>query len=644
MKYRKFLWTVASVMLSFVLALGLLLAADYIAVTCGCRTPSKAFLCTLAILTALFYFCKVFTIKRKTIACLILTAMFAAVWAGSRGIWNSFQQEASFIKTDDGKAQLYADRSVMVIVPHEDDEAIFLSGVFEELRDYGSQVRVVLMTNGDGFGDPRIRMQESINYCASVGIPEENVIFLGYGDGISKNDGIHIYNAPAGMVLTSQYGVQQTYALETHPAYNPGASYTIENLLSDLESVILEFKPEWIFCIDYDSHIDHKALSLAFEKQMGNILKKHPDYRPVVFKGYAYNTSWYAEPDFYRTNILSTQNIFQEPYNQSPVAYRWEDRMRFPVDASILSRSLITSGAYKSLGIYHSQDTWILARGVVNGDRVFWQRRTDSLCLLSEIQTSSGENRFLNDFMPADNYNLNGSLRPFDGIWIPDQEDREKSVTVNLPEASDLHSIVLYDHPSAEDNVCNAVIAFDDGTEIETGPLHPEGAATQVPVNKTDVKSFCITLISTEGKNAGLGEIEAYAAPDTHRPVLVKLMDAQGNFAYDYCVDQETSEFLVYTYGEVPGITEENYTLHCDNDAVQVSLEDGKVLVQCPEGESGTIRLSCKNADISDSIYVRNPGKLQEIRTEIGQILEEFVVYRSGDTIVSRVIKKVRGY
>lgn len=644
MKYQKFLRAATSVVLSFALALGLLLAADYIGVFWGFYTTSQVFVCALAILIAVFYFCKVFTIKRKAILCLLLLAVWAAVWSGSRGIWNSFQQDASYVQTDDGKAQLYADRSVMVIVPHEDDEAIFLSGVFEAFRNYGSQVRVVFMTNGDGFGDPRVRMQEAIDYCASVGVPEENVIFLGYGDGISKNDGIHIYNAPAGMVLTSQYGVQQTYALETHPAYNPGTSYTIENLLSDLESVILEYKPEWIFCIDQDSHIDHKALSLAFEKSMGDILKENPDYRPVVFKGYAYETSWYAEPDFYRTNILSTQNLFEKPYEQSPAAYRWEERMRFPVDASTLSRSLITSEAYQRLGIYHSQDAWLQARGVVNGDRVFWQRRTDSLCLYAEIRTSSGENRFLNDFMAADNYNLNESLRPFDGIWIPDQEDREKSLTVNLPEASDLHSIVLYDHPSTEDNVCNAAIAFDDGTEIETGPLHPEGAATQVPVNKTDVKSFCITLISTEGKNAGLGEIEAYAAPDTHRPVLVKLMDAQGNFAYDYCVDQATSEFLVYTYGEVPGITEENYTLRCDNDAVQVSLEDGKILVQCPEGESGTIRLSCKNADISDSIYVRNPGRFQKIQIKLGQKLEEFVVYGSRDTMVSRVIRDIRGY
>lgn len=644
MKHKKLLLAAISLVLSIVLAVGLVLTVDCIAVFYGLYMTTGAYVCTLVILFAVIHFCRILTVKRKLMLCLGLSVLCAAAWTVSRGIIYSFQQDASYVKTDDGKARLYADRSVMVIVPHEDDEAIFLSGVFEEFRNYGSQVRVVFMTNGDGYGDPKVRMREAISYCASVGISEENVIFLGYGDGESKNGGIHIYNAPSGMVLTSQYGVQQTYGLKEHPAYNQKNPYTVENYMSDLQSVILEFKPEWIFCIDYDWHIDHKALSLAFEKGMGKILTQNPDYRPAVFKGYAYETSWYAEPDFYRSNILSTQNIFEKPNKQSPVSYRWEERIRFPVDAAVLSRSLITSEIYRSLEIYHSQDAWLQARGVVNADRVFWQRRTDSMCLLSKIQTSSGESRYLNDFMAADNDRLNKNPRPYDGVWIPDQEDMEKTVTVNLPEASDVHSVVLYDHPSAEDNVCDAVIEFDDGTVVETGSLHPEGAATQIPVNKAGVQSFRITLVSVEGENAGLGEIEAYETPNPDKPVLVKLMDSQGNFAYDYCVGQETETFLIYTYGELPMITAENYTLCCDNDAMKVSLEEGKILVQCPKGESGTIRLSCNNVDVSDSIYVRNPELPWKIQTEIGQKLEEFAVYKSRNTIVSRVIRSIRGY
>ena len=40
-----------------------------------------------------------------------------------------------------------------------------------------------------------------------------------------------------------------------------------------------------------------------FDKVMGALLKEHPEYKPVVYKAYAYGTAWEAEPDFYSENI-----------------------------------------------------------------------------------------------------------------------------------------------------------------------------------------------------------------------------------------------------------------------------------------------------------------------------------------------------
>jgi hypothetical protein len=197
------------------------------------------FFCLLGVLFVGFHSCEIFTMKRKGKMLLILLAVACVVCAASWGIWDSFQKNAAYVDTDGGKAGLYSGRDVMVIVPHQDDEANILGGVLEEFRDYGSTVRVVFSTNGDSEGIPFVRMQEAIRYCAYTGIPEENVIFLGYGDRWDNDLGYHLYNAPSSEAVTlSKYGTTQTYGMEGHPAYREGNAYTAANFLDDLQSVI----------------------------------------------------------------------------------------------------------------------------------------------------------------------------------------------------------------------------------------------------------------------------------------------------------------------------------------------------------------------------------------------------------------------
>lgn len=644
MKSRKFLNGAVSLALSAVLAAELFVILDCAAVFFQLRMVPAVFFCVLGALFVGIHFCKVLTVKRKVRLCLGLLVLVLAICAVSWAVWYPFQKNAAYRDVDEGKSRLYADRSVMVIVPHQDDEANILAGVLEAFADYGSQTRVVYVTNGDCDGIPEIRLQEAIDYCSYAGIPEENVIFLGYGDRWDIDMGFHLYNAPAAMVVPSRYGAVTTYGIQGHPAYRQDNPYTVENYLGDLESVILEYMPEVIFCIDYDDHIEHKAVSLAFEKGMGNILKNHPDYRPLVLKGYAYGTAWYAEADYYSRNVSATKDLFEAPYLQKPVLYRWEDAIRFPVDAAILSRSLVNSDGFRSLQLYSSQNAQYRAESILNGDKVFWQRRTDSLCIPAGIRVSSGEGQRLNDFMLVDNLDLREQADPIDGAWVPDEGDSEKTAEVTFPEKRDISTIVLYDHPGEKDNVRNAIIAFEDGTSFETGPLHPTGAATEIPVNKTGVKSFHVILTETEGSRAGLGEIEAYEAASQGDIGFVKFMDPDGNFAYDYCVSgEEAAHFQVYTYGDVPAVNGENYAVSCDNHRITVTLTEGGILVQCPEGEQGTIRLICEEADVSDSIFLRNPGKLWEIHTKLGQTIERFAVFQFRETILSRVGRRVLG-
>lgn len=620
-------------LISAVLAGELAVLADIAVVLLYHSLPVSAFLLMAAGLWLCFYTMPWFTRKNLTIAAASVLGLVALTGTVGMLVWQQFGTWAAYQKVDSGKQAVYAERRVMVIVPHQDDELNILGGVMEEYVNYGSEVYPVFATNGDYYGIAQTRFQEAVDVCANIGIPKENVIFMGYGDGWSK-DGPHLYNAEPGVVRTSQNGKTETYGTAVQGVFREGRAYTIDNFLEDMQDVILAYRPDVIFCSDYDTHKDHRALSLAFEKVMGKLLKENPDYRPQVFKGYAYLSAWYAQPDFYEVNLTSTGNVFEEPYYQYPKVYRWEDRVRFPVDAATLSRSLLNSKAYETLRLHLSQEAQYQAASVVNGDKVFWYRDTNSLCHLAEIAVSSSDGTLLNDFMLTENHNLVDTEHlPFDGVWIPEADDEEKSATVTFAEPSDVRSIVLYDHPSEEHNVTDAVIVFDDGTQLRTGPLDPYGAATEIPVEKGNVTSFRVCLVVTEGENAGLSEIEAFANKPEADMKLLKIVDLRDNFVYDYWLPKDGSaRFGFYTYGNVPAVSADNYQVACDNDSCSAEIKNGKLEVSCPVGETATITVTCNDGTLSESIFVQNPGWMERTQCILSQKAEGvlFVGYCNG--------------
>jgi len=618
-----------SLLVSAILAFEILMLTDCVIVWFGGvmnRVVAAAYLAIMAVCIWMLH-----RFWRKTITALtvLIPAVLAA--AGLCGYlgWHSFSTQASYVSADAGKNQIYGGRRVMLIVPHQDDDLNILGGVLEEYARYGSEIYPVFITNGDYYGLAEIRYAEAVQVFQAMGIPEEQVIFLGYGDSW-KEGGPHLYNAEPGVVMESYFGSRETYGTDTHPAYREGRAYTIGNLMEDLEAVILEYMPDVLFCSDYDHHIDHKSTTLLFDKVMGNILKQNPQYRPVVYKAYAYGTAWEAEPDFYSDNILSTRNPFVEPYEQKPAVYRWEDRVRFPVQGEGLSRSLISAEGYRLLGLYQSQDANHIAPSVINGDKVAWRRYTDSLCLDAQIAITSGNGSLLNDFMLIENKNLvDTDHKPYDGVWIPDGQDTEKRVDVTLKQTGPLAALVLYDHPSEEHNVLNAVVTFDDGTQLETGPLNPEGAATQIAVDKENVSSFTVKLTQVQGEEAGLSEIEAFSKYPEPDGRYIKLMDREENFLYDYRTAPDgTGELMLYTHGCLPALTEEDYHIGITGGEGTAVLDDGVIYLSCPSGEEFVLNITCDAAGVSDSIYVRNPGIWKRSWDDFWQKAEEAVFVR----------------
>ena len=72
--------------------------------------------------------------------------------------------------------------SVMFIVPHEDDEINMAGATIYGAIQEGLEVYVVFLTNGDYEYTFDVRCNETYQMAKEIGLPQENIIFLGFGD------------------------------------------------------------------------------------------------------------------------------------------------------------------------------------------------------------------------------------------------------------------------------------------------------------------------------------------------------------------------------------------------------------------------------------------------------------------------------
>jgi len=166
---------------------------------------------------------------------------------------------------------------ILFFAPHCDDETLAAGGLLYESARSGARIRVVVVTNGDGFRfaaerefqelnltpDDYIRFahqrQEETRAAMKVmGIQPEDVLFLGYPDrGLAAmwNDHwepSHPYRSPFTRCRSSPY----------RDSWHPGAPYAGRTLRDDIATLVREFRPTQIyFPHPNDDHPDHWATS-----------------------------------------------------------------------------------------------------------------------------------------------------------------------------------------------------------------------------------------------------------------------------------------------------------------------------------------------------------------------------------------------
>lgn len=501
---------------------------------------------------------------------------------------------------------LYTGKNVMVVVPHEDDDLNLMAGQLEQYVAAGSTVRVVFVTNGDAKGLGETRIAEALQVLGSYGIPEENVIFLAYGD--QWNDD-HIYYGDPDEVMVSCAGRTETYGSAQKQPFAEH-TYTREHLLEDLEQVILKYRPDTLFCNDFDTHCDHRAVSLFFEEAMGRVLKETVDYQPDVYKGFAYFQAWRGEEDFGSAVLPSAHDEDGGNILYNPV-YLWEDRVRFPVDPEGLSEKLEECRTYQALAGYASQNAVEHAARIIKSDKIFWKRRTDNPVLKAQVTVSSGDAEALHDFKISDSWQILEQEPVFDkGIWRP--KDPHKTAEVCFAEEQTISEIDLYEDSSEENHIFNAEITFSDGSVINTGPLHNKGDRTAIKFEERSVSYFKIRIVDWQGE-PGLTEIEAFHGEDSVPEGLLKVTDASGNFLYDTATDA-SGKMALRLYGYRDGmqpiqgsLCPKDYEISLQGKGCWMKMNDEEIQVKCNAGRTAIVTVRDKQTgELLDRIRITN--------------------------------------
>lgn len=494
--------------------------------------------------------------KKKRAVLIVLMALVLAVLA----VVCVYETELNKLDSNDGVDNSFYDsqfknKKVMVIVPHEDDDLLISGQVLPPMYKNGADVRVVFATNGDKRVSAYTRQSEACNALEKLGIPREKVIFLGYPDGTQLYVGKKAYSFSSGRDHTYAGKGFKDYHFDR---FGTHAKYTAENMVDDIESVVLEYRPDYILAIDFDTHTDHRGVSISFEKAMERILKKESGYTPKVLKSFGYSLAWKSKPDFYALNIKSTVMQDREKnndpsYETDVPQYRWNNRVRLPIDKKSLSHSILRCSEYKALSEHLSQYAYCYSERIINGDF--------------------------------------------------DKNDAQKTVTVKFDSPKTVSCVSLYDNFGLNSNILGGVITFSDGSKVEVPALNADGSETRVVFEpKHNITSFTFKVTEYEGV-AGLDEIEAFENADYDMGFsLIKLKNADtDDYIYNYLItpDEKSLNLGVYLSNLNAG-----YTIKIiEGDSVKL---EGNTLVFDDDFEKCTVRAEL-NGDPStyDQITVK---------------------------------------
>lgn len=399
---------------------------------------------------------------------------------------------------------------ILIVIPHEDDELAVAGQLIISLKVYQvNKIYVIYTTNGDSYSlDGQIRIMEAIKALKILGVDEDNIIFLGYGNEWKEK---HLYNCSGEQTICSKAGKEETYGIEGHEEYiyykkGKHNKYTRNNFKNDLIMAITDIMPDLLISVDYDSHPDHRATSLFVEECIGEILNKKPEYYPTVWKKFAYLGAWNGPKDYYYHKI--TLNSKEDKDTTDNPAISWKSRIRLEVPAECKTLKLRKNILYQAALCHRSQNAWLNVQRLCNEDVVYWERKTYNFIRKAQIEVSSGRKECLNDFIITYTADVTKKEMIMDEMHIWHPNDSKKKAFFRFEKPIKATEIVLYESSVVGDNINNILITINDRKKFETGELNHNGLPSSYMLPNEDIFLIELQIIEWEGKLPGLLEVE----------------------------------------------------------------------------------------------------------------------------------------
>lgn len=531
---------------------------------------------------------------------------------------------------------------VLILAPHPDDEINIAGNMILTLTAAKAEIFVVYSTNGDFEVSANIRAQEAVEALKILGVPRERIIFLGYGDGHKLSD----------KLTTSPAGHNKTYAAEgfidyAKKTFGRHSSYTRQNFKHDLKNLLLELRANIIFCVDFDSHADHRTLSILFEEALGEILSECNDYRPEVYKKFAYATAFTAAPDFYAPNLRATRKPKlgeTDTYDFDFIDranYVWKNRVRFPV---MHSQPLLKGNPIAEAIFAHKsqRNEWNSLR-IINSDEIFFERGTDSQTFSAQVKATSGDASKVRDFKIIDTPNVDARPAQIENnLWQPAPDDTQRKIFFVWKEPVQVQRIVIYGNPlddtteriSLRLELANAQAVIDkagiylDNVKTFNAELPVRGRPLVIDTEKIFVTRAEISAANT-GKSFGLAEVEFFAnAEPLHKiPPFIKLT-VKDNFFYQYAVPYEVDKVSVGLYRFHVDTPVKVTATAGDEIILTEVITDDELILNFGKATEIILTAEVIGADIYDRAIIRRVGDFAQIQLKILQWLDKLRVHK----------------
>ena len=253
--------------------------------------------------------------------------------------------------------------TLLVIVPHQDDEINTAGATIVGAIEEGVHVHIAYMTNGDWDYEVPLRNCEALHAANYLGIPSCNVHFLNYPDCGSADMSVY------------EQCYKDNRGINDSSIYYRGRHVSWHTLIEDIKKLITVVNPNCIISTGFDSHRDHRQCETGVLEVMQALWQKGSKIK--LYTGFAYGTAYKSIDDWFSPHLYSTKMnpLVLDSHQTTPSNnLNWNDRIRLPIPASCQQRHMISNPLYIALGFHISQAAYMRSMRIINSDQVFWYR------------------------------------------------------------------------------------------------------------------------------------------------------------------------------------------------------------------------------------------------------------------------------